>query len=151
MVLLFEKEDDHMPIYKRCSRCGRRIPTGTTCSCIKRRHKEYDKTYRNKEAKKYYDSGEWQQARAAALEADDSIDVYVYMTEDKIVAADTVHHIIPLKDDWNRRSDIDNLISLNHDTHSMIERKYKQDKEKMQQELSSMLEKYREMRRGGAV
>ncbi len=148
---MFGKKDDYMPIYKRCSRCGRRIHTGTTCSCIKQRHKEYDKMYRDKEAKKYYDSGEWQQARAAALEADDGIDVYVYMTENAIVAADTVHHIIPLKDDWGRRSDIDNLISLNHDTHSMIERKYKHDKTKMQRELSSMLEKYREMRRGGAV
>ena len=71
---MFGKKDDYMPIYKRCSRCGRRIHTGTTCSCIKQRHKEYDKMYRDKEAKKYYDSGEWQQARAAALEADDGID-----------------------------------------------------------------------------
>ena len=51
------------------------------------------------------------------------------MTEGIIVAADTVHHIIPLKDDWNKRIDIDNMISLSGDTHSMIEQEYKKDKD----------------------
>lgn len=69
------------------------------------------------------------------------------MTTGEILPADTAHHIIPLKDDWNKRCDINNLMSLNHDTHSMIEQMYKKDKPGMQKQLQEMLQAYR----GGAV
>ena len=85
------------------------------------------------------------------MEADGGIDVYVFMTTGQIALADTAHHIIPLKDDWNKRNDIENLMSLSHDTHSIIEKKYKKDKDKMQAELKEMLKQFREMIRGGAV
>ena len=140
-----------MPIYKRCSRCGKRLPEGTRCSCQKKRHQEYDRYSRDGKSKKYYNSKEWELARAAALEADGGIDVYVFMTTGQIVLADTAHHIIPLKDDWNKRNDIENLMSLSHDTHSIIEKKYKKDKDKMQAELKEMLKQFRDMKRGGAV
>ena len=48
----------------------------------------------------------------------------MYVTQGKVIPADTVHHIIPLREDWNRRLDSGNLMSLHHDTHSMIEREY---------------------------
>ena len=36
-------------IYKRCSRCGRRIPSGTTCPCVladmAKSKRERDKAY----------------------------------------------------------------------------------------------------------
>lgn len=68
-----------------------------------------------------------------------------------MIRADTVHHIIPLRDDWNKRNDPDNLMSLNHDTHSKIEQLYKADKEKMQIELQEMLTEYRKLVRQGGV
>ena len=140
-----------MPIYKRCSRCGKRLPEGTRCSCQKKRHQEYDRYSRDRTSKQYYNSKEWELDRAAALEADGGIDVYVFMTTGQIVLADTAHHIIPLKDDWSKRNDIENLMSLSHDTHSLIERQYKKDKDRMQNELKEMLKQYRDMKRGGAV
>lgn len=140
-----------MPIYKRCSRCGKRLPEGTICPCLKKRHQEYDRYSRDKKSKQYYNSKEWELARAAALETDGGIDVYMFMTTGQIVLADTAHHIIPLKDDWNKRNDIENLMSLHHDTHSLIEKKYKKDKNQMQIELKEMLSKYRAMIKGGAV
>lgn len=140
-----------MPIYKRCSRCGKRIQSGITCSCRKIRHQEYDKYSRDKKSKKYYDSNEWKQSRDAALERDQGYDVYLYMTKGIIVKADTVHHIIPLRDDWNRRNDIENLMSLNHDTHSTIESLYRKDKELTQKILKEMLNEYRELVRQGVV
>lgn len=82
---------------------------------------------------------------------DGGMDVYVFMTTGEILLADTAHHIIPLKDDWSKRNDIDNLMSLHHDTHSLIEKKYKKDKSRMQAELKEMLKQFREMIRGGAV
>ena len=109
-----------MPIYKRCSRCGKRIPSGSTCSCVKQRHREYDRYSRDQKSKDFYGGKEWEMTRAVVLDVDDGIDVYLYMTQGVIVAADTVHHIIPIKDDWERRVDIDNMMSLSSDTHSMI-------------------------------
>lgn len=37
-----------------------------------------------------------------------------------------VHHIIPVKDDWSKRYDIDNLIPLSNATHEYIEQTYAQ-------------------------
>lgn len=133
-----------MPIYKRCSRCGRRLPSGCRCPCMKARHKEYDRYSRDKKSKQYYDSKEWQQVRTRALERDGGIDVYLFMSKGHVVLADTVHHIIPLKDDWDQRNHIDNLMSLHHDTHSMIEAMYRKEK-KIQTELKRMLNDYRGM------
>lgn len=115
-------------IYKICTRCGKRIPEGTTCSCQKIRKAESDRQYdrhqRDKKATDFYRSPAWIQTRQRILNIDQHIDVYMYMTQGKVIPADTVHHIIPLREDWNRRLDSGNLMSLHHDTHSLIEREY---------------------------
>lgn len=136
-----------MPIYKRCSRCGKRIEAGTTCQCMKDRHKEYDKYSRDRRSKQYYNSREWEAVREHVLQLDEGIDVYVYMTQDVVTIADTVHHIIPLKEDWSLRNNEDNLISLNHDTHSMIEQQYRKNKNEMQEALKAMVQQYRSEKR----
>lgn len=132
-----------MPIYKRCSRCGKRIEAGTICKCLKDRHKEYDKYSRDRRSKQYYNSREWEAARELVLQLDEGIDVYVYMTQGIVIRADTVHHIVPLKEDWSLRSKEDNLISLNNDTHSMIEQQYRKNKKEMQEALKAMVQQYR--------
>lgn len=143
-----------MPIYKRCSRCGKRLPSGTTCSCqiAGRRagYREYDRQQRDQKSKQFYDSQLWERARAAALEADGGFDVYAYMTDGRILAADTVHHIIPVKDAWEKRLDIDNLMSLSGNTHSAIEQLYRKDKAGAIRMLQQLLKEYRELKgRGG--
>ena len=85
------------------------------------------------------------------MEKDQRIDVYLYMTKGEIKNADTVHHIIPLRDEWEKRNDLDNLMSLNHETHSMIEQMYKKSKRKVQDELVEMLREFRELVRQGGV
>lgn len=135
-----------MPIYKRCGRCGKRLPTGTTCDCIKSRHREYDRFGRDRKSKAFYISHEWERIRKTVLELDEGIDVYLYMTKGEVTAADTVHHITPLRDDWSKRCSVDNLISLNHDTHSMIEQLYKKDQEGTEKRLRALLASYREGR-----
>lgn len=132
-----------MPIYKRCSRCRKRIEAGTTCQCLKDRHKEYDKYRRDRRSKQYYNSREWEVVREHVLQLDEGIDVYVYMTQGIVIRADTVHHIVQLKENWNLRSNEDNLISLNHDTHSMIEQQYRKNKNEMQEALKAMVQQYR--------
>ncbi len=144
-----------MPIYKRCSRCGRRIPSGSRCPCQKQyqkeRHREYDRHRRDRKSKDFYGSREWEAARRAALEADGGIDVYLYMTEGEIALADTIHHIIPLKEDWDKRSDLDNLMSLRHETHGKIERLYGGNQGEIVRKLQGMLRDFRRLRRGGGI
>lgn len=132
-----------MPIYKRCSRCGKRIEAGTTCQCLKDRHKEYDKYSRDRRSKQYYNSREWEAVREHVFQLDEGIDVYVYMTQGIVIRADTVHHIVPLRENWSLRNNVNNLISLNHDTHSMIEQQYRKNKKEMQEELKAMVRQYR--------
>ena len=136
-----------MPIFKRCSRCGSRIPSGSTCECVKKyqrqRYRSYDANQRDKKSRVFYTGKEWLKKREEILSLDDGIDVYLFMTRGEIRAADTVHHIIPLKDDWEQRFADENLMSLNHDTHSMIEQKYKTNKPEIEQILIKMLQEYR--------
>lgn len=133
-----------IPIYKRCSRCNERITSGTTCTCVKTRYKEYDRS-RDKNTDNFYHSKEWKQTRKYILDLDQGIDVYIYLTRNEIVAADTVHHIVPLAEDWGNRTNDKNLISLNHDTHSMIEQYYKNEKQKERliKELKEMITRHR--------
>lgn len=78
----------NMPIYKRCSRCGKRIQSGSRCPCQKERHREYDRYSRDNKSKKFYDSAEWQRIRENVLDIDQYIDVYMYMTEEITMNAD---------------------------------------------------------------
>lgn len=136
-------------IYKMCSRCGRRIPEGKTCPCQTIRKAESDKHYdrfqRDQKSTDFYKSGIWLATRQRVLTLDNMMDVYQYVINGRVVPADTVHHIVPLKSDWNRRIDISNLMSLHHDTHSMIEREYEKHGEKiMVCRLQEILSTYRD-------
>lgn len=138
-----------MPIYRRCGRCGRRIQAGSRCPCLKERHKEYDKFSRDKRSKTFYDSKEWEQARRDTLELDGYIDVYVFVKTGKMIVANEVHHINPLRDVWEKRCDTNNLISLSHESHSEIEQMYRKNKEETQKMLSEMIRIYRAEADGG--
>ena len=132
-----------MPIYKRCSRCGKRIPSGTTCNCYKPRDKDYDRNRRDKKSYAFYHSPEWVKTRQDVLEMD-GMDLWAYATQGVLVAANSVHHIIPLKEDWSRRLDPDNLISLSESSHSRIEKAYKTgEKEAIQRQLLDIVRKFR--------
>lgn len=52
-----------LQIYKRCSRCGKRILSGTNCSCYTDRHKQYKKERTDIKEQKLYNSSEWKKIR----------------------------------------------------------------------------------------
>ena len=145
----------NMPIYKRCGRCGGRLLAGNTCSCFSGkfsqrtyadRHKYYDATQRDLASRAFYHSAEWLQTREDVLALDNYADLYLLATEGKVEAADTVHHITPLREDYNRRCDRDNLISLSAQTHSMIEQEYAKgepEKRAMQEKLYEIVRQKR--------
>jgi len=74
-------------------------------------HKHYDQTKRDQRAKIFYNSDAWLAVREEALIRD------IYLCQEclrrkKITPADMVHHIVPLRDDWDKGLDLDNLESL---------------------------------------
>ena len=118
-------------IYKRCSRCGKRIPTGTKCDCIKDVRREYDKYYRNKKSAAFYASSTWKKVRDTIMNKYDGLDVYLYVTAGQVVNADVVHHIIPVTGDDSRLYAETNLIPLSHATHNMVHDTYDKGQEEM--------------------
>lgn len=145
-----------MALMKYCNRtgCNWLVPQGVKyCAAHgvdktadnRQRHKEYDTHCRNQTAKVFYNSAEWKAARARAMARDAGIDIYLYITDGRIVPADTVHHIVELMEDYSKRLDIDNLISISEATHSMISKAYKNSTRKaaMQQTLRECIREYK--------
>ena len=154
-----------MAYMKYCNRngCNRLIPQGvayckehtvTQTEKNRERHKEYDAHCRDQKSKAFYNGAEWKTARAAVLSRDCGIDIYLYIMEGAIVPADMVHHIIELKEDYSKRCDIDNLISVSERTHkTVIDEAYKDDikRSQMQQTLRECMERYRQQVDGEGV
>lgn len=116
------------------------------------RNAEYDKTQRDKKAKAYYNSAEWKAARARTLARDTGIDIYLYVTEGRVVPATMVHHIIELREDYTKRSSPSNLISVSEATHEgVIKQAYAsaEAKKDMQRTLRRCIVKYQEIVGGG--
>ena len=148
-----------MALKKYCARCGcdRLIGMGETyCRIHARtnaeRNAEYDRTQRDRKAKAFYNSVEWQTARAAALARDTGIDVYLYMTERRVVPATMVHHIVELREDYAKRSTLSNLISVSEETHEGAIKKAYSDpgkKREMQRKLRKAVKDYHKIVVGG--
>lgn len=64
-----------MPIYKRCSGCGKRILESERCSCMSRRHKEYDKT-RDTNIRRFYSGSRWNTLAAYMKVRYQGLDIY---------------------------------------------------------------------------
>lgn len=111
-----------MGLSKMCSRCGKIIRLGETCTCS--RHSLYDKD-RDKKYKEFYHSNEWTKTSKMIRDKYMNIDIYYLYKYGRIIPSDMVHHIVPLKEDWSKRLDVDNLIALSQASHNEIEAMYR--------------------------
>ena len=109
-----------MPIFKRCSRCGKRIREGEKCTCIDKRYKEEDKYTANDKEKLFYRTALWQRKRDYISKKYGGIDIYSYIKYGRLEQGQTVHHIVPLKDNWALRLENSNLIYLTNQNHQQI-------------------------------
>lgn len=111
-------------ITKICPRCGKRLALSERCSCYSKRYQD-DK--HDSDFDRFYQSKDWKVAKKAAKKRFHGIDVYEWYKSGLIVCGHTVHHIEPIKDNWEKRLDKTNLIYLsesNHQTiHKMLENK----------------------------
>jgi hypothetical protein len=125
---------------KFCDECTRQYKEK-----MKKYQADYDKNVRRKKDKKYtdfYQSQMWLRFRSSVLNYFNGIDVYEYYKTGKLVPAETIHHIIELRDDFNLRLEFKNVIPLSKRNHSIIHLLYKRDKRKYQQLLVDMGKKY---------
>ena len=134
-----------MPIYKRCPRCGKRIPSGSRCSCKDRRYREEDKYTKDSREKRFYKTSAWTAVRQSVMDRCNGLDLYSLCVLGQVECGEVVHHIIELKEDWERRLDLDNLIYLTEQNHQRIHeamRKSPEAKREIQALLSTLYARY---------
>lgn len=122
-------------IYKRCSKCGKRIESGTTCDCRKREYGEPKGIY------KLYHTQRWQKTRAAVMSSFSGIDQWALTVHGRIECAETVHHIIPTIENEQLFFSMSNLIPVSRASHDEIHARYKRDKEATQRMLKEIIDK----------
>lgn len=86
------------------------------------RNRYYDSKVRDDKTNKFYHSSAWAKTRYARLVRDNKL-CQDCLSSRRITIADTVHHIIEVKQNWSKRFDIDNLISLCNSCHNKRHKK----------------------------
>ena len=152
-----QQRNDYMPKrpLKPCQKpgCPNLVERGRYCEEHKaeanktfrqrtKRDKYYDKYIRDKRAEKFYNSAAWIRTREYVLNKYKYLDLYDYYINKKITRANTVHHIVELKDDWSRRLDINNLFPVSVANHNVIDGLYRKDKKEAQKLLYQLLERW---------
>ncbi|MFD2829218.1 HNH endonuclease [Corticicoccus populi] len=77
---------------------------------VDRQYNEFRNKY-DKEYVSFYSSKKWRDKRLQALRRDEYL-CKDCLKDDVYTVAEEVHHIIETKDDWSKRLELDNLISL---------------------------------------
>lgn len=73
----------------------------------------------------FYGTNDWKKMRTIARKRDNDIDVWVYIRYGAIEhTGAAVHHIIPIADEWDKRLELDNLVTVSSSSHAEIERLY---------------------------
>ena len=132
-------------------RCGSKVKVGEKCpACGYDRHKAYDNNSRDEKTKEFYKSAQWTALSKQTRKRYHNIDLYQLYKYRRLVPSDMVHHIIPVKEDWDKRLDPDYLIPLSHKSHAEIEREYERGPEH-KAAISRELIRYIEMFRKGDI
>lgn len=114
-------------IQKRCNKpgCIEYIPRNKKPAyCAKHTqeiHRVYDKT-REPRIVAFYNSKKWRDLRQSVL-AEHHYMCVPCKAEGKLTAADTVHHVIELRDDWSKRLDRANCMPVCRTCHNLIHEK----------------------------
>lgn len=111
---------------KFCAKCGKMIPFGkplcSTCAAKNGdRHRMYDAKVRDKRASAFYHSAQWCAVRDIVMQRD-GYQCQRCKANGLVRPAEEVHHIYPLRLRWNKRLDVNNLVSLCHHCHMEVER-----------------------------
>lgn len=86
------------------------------------RNKYYDTRIRDQQATEFYHSKEWEAVRRLVLARDHYL-CQKCLKEKRLTPASMVHHIVELRDDWSKRLQADNLVSLCQSCHNKVHAK----------------------------
>ena len=106
------------------------------------RNKLYDEERKATREWKFYKSKNWKKIRDLVLIKSYGLDIYELKINNKFLKANVVHHIKEVKEAWDERLDLDNLIPLNEKTHNKIHAIYNSnlhEKIKLQEKLKEIL------------
>lgn len=115
--------------YKLCAKCGAVIPLGETycdkCRPVEKVTREElqvdDSEEMSAKVKSFYKSKQWRMFRKGILARDKYLCVACAANGRLSVASD-VHHIVRVKQDWNKRFDPSNCISLCKECHNKADK-----------------------------
>jgi 5-methylcytosine-specific restriction endonuclease McrA len=127
--------DKHQPLYE-----------AKKAESIRQRNIKYDKTVRLVRDKQYHDfylSNEWEQLKVFINRKYKGLCLYSYLIDKQIVQADIIHHIVEIKEDWELRLSIANLIPLSNRVHNRIHLMYKDNREEAQAFLRRLLNQWK--------
>ena len=93
------------------------------------------KVYMN--SQDFYNSKEWKTARAMTLARDGRMDVWEYLISGRITYPKRVdvHHIEELIEAPELRSNLDNLVTVSHENHRLIDALYHKGNKKLIQDI----------------
>ena len=105
-----------MPMYKTCSRCGKIHKHGETCYKNSRNYYKADP-----EVRAFRNSTAWKDKTEEIRTRDKQLCVICFSKNIYNYKMLSVHHITPLQEDWSRRLDNDNLITVCEEHHRQCE------------------------------
>lgn len=103
-------------IYKRCGFCNKRIPSGSTCDCKKKRHQRI----KSEKNSSFYDTKTWRNLRKQTKKFYFGLDFYAFYVYGLLIEGRTAHHIVPVEVDEALKDDFENLIYLSESSHREI-------------------------------
>ena len=116
-------------LIKYCPMCRKPMPYGkiycNDCSALNVRSKKHAIEYNRSRDKKYssfYNSAAWKRLCAKKL-SDCNYQCEICRGKGIIKIAEDIHHKMPIKKDWDKRLDYDNLLAVCVACHNRIEPK----------------------------
>jgi len=104
---------------KYCKKCSKKVEQKN-----KESYKEYKRNRKDKKEQAFYISKEWIRVRDKVKDKYKGLCLYSYYILGEIKFVDYVHHIVELKEDWDKRLNIDNLIPCCDSVHKIIHNAY---------------------------
>ncbi|MDT8718995.1 HNH endonuclease [Clostridium sp. 19966] len=114
----------------------------------KQNYREYKARREDKKEQEFYNSKDWIAVRDYVLSFYCGLDLFEWYINNNIVGADTVHHIVEIKDNggWEHRLDFNNMFPCSKGIHNVIHAAYKRggkSKQDMQRLLLELCNKFK--------
>lgn len=123
----------------RICKCGRRVKQGEKCPCQKSRHKLYDETRRDDSKREFYHSVQWRKIAQTIKARAKGLDEY-QLAKGVLEVGSTVHHIYPIEERPDLKTNLSNLIFVSAKTHNQIHAEYSKGEQEKRELQKTLLE-----------